>query len=424
MQYTGKGPTEGVVVGGVHLEDEEADPLADLGFGFEAYFKMLNVMTIVFLVLTALFIPEMVMYKNGGAISSGDFGTSVMLGNLGFAGAVCISDYATLQDQRTIGCGTGGLAALYSYGIIPTNATETGWQDDNYFSQCMSQDDVSADVAGCTSYLDTATLVTYFNDNCQGKLSCDITLADYILAGTGVDYDSCTTENARVYLQYFCAESNDFLVHKRQVGLGIVCLGVFATSIYMLTVFYLNRTAELDYKLWDLQTLTAADFTAEMTITDDMYNELFLKMSQVQEPMPTKAVPAMSEMRRPVIALAQHIENEVTRRLNPLPRVIEDSTDIRIAHISFAFDNKELLQALIARGSLITAGKFDKLRECNQKIDKMVTEDADKLQRPVAAFITFERQEGFERAMMYFPQKPGDREVNEDFVDPVPPGDK
>ena len=106
---------------------------------------------------------------------------------------------------------------------------------------------------------------------------------------------------------------------KRSEGLGIVCIGTFAVTIYMLAVFYLHQTADLDFKMWDISTLTAADFTAEMTITEDMWNELFLTMSRVAEPMPTHAVPSMTEMRKPIIALAQHLENEMQRKLNKLP---------------------------------------------------------------------------------------------------------
>ena len=114
-----------------------------------------------------------------------------------------------------------------------------------------------------------------------------------------------------------------------------------------------------------------------------------------------------------MIALAQHLESEILRKINPLPKLIEEDSDLKIAHISFGFDNKAMIDLLKSRGSLITAGKFDKLTAINKKIDKMAEEEADKMQRPVAAFITFETQEGFERAMFYFPPKQDDRETNE-----------
>lgn len=51
--------------------------------------------------------------------------------------------------------------------------------------------------------------------------------------------------------------------------------------------------------------------------------------------------------------------------------------------------------------------------------------DKDKIERPVAAFITFETQEGFERSCFYFPHPADDPIEHEDnWVNPVPEQDK
>lgn len=65
------------------------------------------------------------------------------------------------------------------------------------------------------------------------------------------------------------------------MGLAIVCLGFFGIVCYSLQVFYLTHTAKLDFKLWDLATLTAADFSAEITITKDMWDNHLLGMAKV-----------------------------------------------------------------------------------------------------------------------------------------------
>jgi hypothetical protein len=84
-----------------------------------------------------------------------------------------------------------------------------------------------------------------------------------------------------------------------------------------------------------------------------------------------------------------------------MPKILED-VQIRISNITVAFNNPELLKLLISRGSLITAGKFTKLSEENEKIDKYVNKNKDELTKPVAAFITFDREEGKNRALEYF----------------------
>ena len=40
---------------------------------------------------------------------------------------------------------------------------------------------------------------------------------------------------------------------------------------FLLTLYYLYKTSKLDYKLWDVDTVTAADFTVEAVISEKMW---------------------------------------------------------------------------------------------------------------------------------------------------------
>ncbi len=55
-------------------------------------------------------------------------------------------------------------------------------------------------------------------------------------------------------------------------------MAVFVSVIYLLAVFYLDSTAEMDYKVWDIATVTASDFTVELTITPIMWDRLITHM--------------------------------------------------------------------------------------------------------------------------------------------------
>ena len=70
----------------------------------------------------------------------------------------------------------------------------------------------------------------------------------------------------------------------------------------------------------------------------------------------------------------------------------------KIANITFAFANAKLIDLLRQRGALVAAGQFGKLPPVDIKINEMKTHDLQSLTKPVAAFITFETQDGFERA--------------------------
>jgi hypothetical protein len=96
-----------------------------------------------------------------------------------------------------------------------------------------------------------------------------------------------------------------------------------------------------------------------------------------------------------------------------------EDVEIRIANITFGFDNKELLLLLKERGSYVAVGKFEKLPAINEKIQKAIEEKRTKFIRPVTAFITFERQEGRDRAIKHFcdPKlKKKEEEVNPEVV--------
>ena len=57
-----------------------------------------------------------------------------------------------------------------------------------------------------------------------------------------------------------------------------------------------------------------------------------------------------------------------------------------------------MIAKLKRRGALITAGKFAELKQVDRQITQLKEQQMNRLIKPVAAFITFETQEGYERA--------------------------
>ena len=78
---------------------------------------------------------------------------------------------------------------------------------------------------------------------------------------------------------------------------------------------------------------------------------------------------------------------------------------IKIAQITFAYENGWIIDILKKRGNAIVAEKYDKLKEINDEIHKKVCVDdkdfLDKFQLPCAVFVTFEDEEGTNRAIAY-----------------------
>jgi hypothetical protein len=98
----------------------------------------------------------------------------------------------------------------------------------------------------------------------------------------------------------------------------------------------------------------------------------------------------MWEMERPMVTLMQHLETEVNRKLKKLKHVTAEEKEPKIAHITFTYDNERILSLLVERGAVITAGKYKKLKEINEKIDNYFDHHYHELFRPVGAFITFQ----------------------------------
>jgi len=71
---------------------------------------------------------------------------------------------------------------------------------------------------------------------------------------------------------------------------------------------------------------------------------------------------------------------------------------VKIANITFAFNNAQLIKLLKKRGGVIAEGKFFKLPAIDKEINILKEEDIQSLTKPVSAFITFETQDAFERA--------------------------
>ena len=79
----------------------------------------------------------------------------------------------------------------------------------------------------------------------------------------------------------------------------------------------------------------------------------------------------------------------------------EPPEKIKIALITFAFDNSSLINLLKERGVAIKYENFDQMRKINKKIDDLKVQNLEKYCRPVSAFLTFENEEGLNRCLNY-----------------------
>lgn len=176
-----------------------------------------------------------------------------------------------------------------------------------------------------------------------------------------------------------------------------------ACLVFLTIIYYLKKTATLDLVQWDVSTLTASDFTVEMTITESIWALFKENLSSHVDNLPVGgAAPNHTKKKGlPVVTFEAFLEKHICEFLSKKPKVNKDEAQIRVAQVTFGFDNPKLLSELNSRGALITKGKLEKLPEQNEKIDTLIKEKKADMVRPVAAFITFETQEGKNRALKY-----------------------
>lgn len=144
--------------------------------------------------------------------------------------------------------------------------------------------------------------------------------------------------------------------------------------------------------MWDMENLTASDFTVEYLVTDEMWHSFNSALDKFSREIAVgAAAPDHQGKGLPVVTFEAFLEHYFVLKLNQLPFINEDVI-IRIANITFGFNNQELIALLTERGTLITKGELSKVPAVNSKIDELMKgEKRSEIIRPVAAFITFEQ---------------------------------
>jgi hypothetical protein len=87
-------------------------------------------------------------------------------------------------------------------------------------------------------------------------------------------------------MQYKCEQSADHLNKKREKGLAVSICACIAALVFLVVIFYMKKMAILDFQMWDMKTLTASDFTVEMTITEALWNQFIVNLANHKDQLP------------------------------------------------------------------------------------------------------------------------------------------
>lgn len=99
--------------------DEGEDPIGRLGYGVVSYFSLIYTMMLIFLLITAFFVPVIMnnmqwkAYDNEKMIS---WTAATTLGNLGASETRC-STLKLIGDTASIGCNAGVITDISAFGV-------------------------------------------------------------------------------------------------------------------------------------------------------------------------------------------------------------------------------------------------------------------------------------------------------------------
>lgn len=57
----------------------------------------------------------------------------------------------------------------------------------------------------------------------------------------------------------------------QKIALFVGFVGVIASIYFTYVIYYLKKTSEYDYKIWDAKIITASDFTIQIPIPESLW---------------------------------------------------------------------------------------------------------------------------------------------------------
>lgn len=193
-------------------------------------------------------------------------------------------------------------------------------------------------------------------------------------------------------------------------------------AVFFIVVYYMQHTSNLDGFDFDVKTVTVQDYTVEMDISNEMWQDFLDNHYEKQREKPSK------ERMSQALYLKQYLTSQIgviLTKYNENKKVYDENErkwhsgredykheltaternacEVKVFDIQFAFNNHALIHALKARGTGISNLDFDKVNEQDDKIDALIKDptEYEHLTKPVCAFITFVTDDGKNAALAY-----------------------
>lgn len=182
-------------------------------------------------------------------------------------------------------------------------------------------------------------------------------------------------------MQYLCQVDDEELSEKRSQALIASCACVFSALVLLSVLKYRSGSIDVEKRLWDLQTVTASDYTLEIKLYPEQIAEI-------------KRLIAYNNF-MPYEADGLRFKLYLASKLDEIINEISGGEGGRVADINFAYQNSWLLDSLRLRGDYIKYHQWKQLNELNREMTRQLHESMEDVVTPVCAFVTMESETAY-----------------------------
>ena len=293
------------------------DPISIYGIGILSQFSLMKHLIFIFTIFTLFSIPNLVIYSSYDAMKGMSNTFSVLtLGNFGFTSSNCFSVTKEIGNM-TIFWNTGVFSnTIGSYGIMPSDSANknywiNGLGSSEYWQNRFNIDMFHTQYAKCVnnSFWLLTNIESYF---------------------MGVE-DTCNSKTSAFFINVEWIQTEDQVNPKRYKAHYIVTICILMSLLFLVMLFYSNGHSQILAKEWDLKNLTAGDYTVWRRVNEEDYNHFTINYFGNQSP---------------VYAYMEYLKEQYEKEISKTQMIIEDSESIKIANISFAFNNYKIISLL------------------------------------------------------------------------------
>ena len=198
----------------------------------------------------------------------------------------------------------------------------------------------------CSSSLNYGELKSRFKTTCGGKESCEFNLKGIVYPGDTTSENGVCGKDAYLFVQAPCLVPKEKMGQRQIAGLTVGCIGVFIYLFMLVYIDFIKSVQTTKYVDWDVKTITAGDYTVEFDIKKSLYYRFLEQFHDPSNPIPE------------ITQFKLFIQNELEERLTAMPALGLDGPEgdeapVKIAVLTFAFDNSKVIKWLRQRGTCI-----------------------------------------------------------------------